>query len=80
MIAVGRRIWLALMFLGTVGCAARVRVYDASHRDYHHWDRREDASFRVYLGERHIEYRDFNRLNAREQGDYWAWRHDHPDR
>ena len=71
---------LALALAGAIGCAGRVSVYDEPHHDYHHWDRHEDASFRVYLGERHMEYRDFNRLSASEQSDYWGWRHDHPNR
>ena len=65
---------------GMAACAARVRVYDGPHRDYHRWDRHEEASFRVYLNERHMPYHDFQRLNANEQNDYWNWRHDHPDR
>lgn len=74
----GSSMILALMLTGSAACAARVRVYDEPHHDYHRWDSREDASFRVYLGERHMEYRDFNHLNATEQNDYWSWRHDHP--
>jgi len=80
MSAFGGRILLALTLIGAVGCAARVRVYDEPHHDYHHWDHREDASFRIYLGERHMAYRDYNQLNASEQNDYWDWRHNHPDR
>lgn len=76
----GCRIVFALMVIGVVGCAARVRVYDEPRHDYHRWDHREDVSFRVYLGERHMAYREFNQLNANEQSDYWAWRHSHPDR
>ncbi len=67
--------------LSTVGaCTGRVRVYDEPHHDYHRWDSHEEAQFRIYLGERHMEYRKFDRLNAAEQRDYWAWRHNHPDR
>jgi hypothetical protein len=56
------------------------RYYDRNHRDYHEWNDREDRSYRVYLGERHRDYREF-RLNSRhEQGNYWNWRHHHPDR
>jgi len=76
----GSSMILALALMDAAGCAAHVRVYDEPHHDYHRWDRHEEASFRVYLGERHMEYRDFNRLSANEQNDYWAWRHEHPDR
>jgi hypothetical protein len=67
---------LTVALAGSVACAAR--VYDPGYHDYHRWDSHEEASFRVYLGERHMEYRSFDRLNDKERGDYWAWRHDHP--
>jgi hypothetical protein len=63
----------------TNGCAARVRYYDDYYHDYHHWDDREDHEYRVWLGERHYEYRDFNRLDRDQQRDYWKWRHEHHD-
>jgi hypothetical protein len=59
------------------GCAARVRVYDQYHTDYHRWNRGEDGYYRRYLGERRLNYRDYRRLNAEEQRAYWNWRHDH---
>jgi len=52
---------------------------DADHRDEHHWDAHEDAAYRRYLQERHMKYREFEKLNKKEQDQYWAWRHDHPD-
>jgi hypothetical protein len=61
------------------GCAARVRVYDPYYSDYHYWDHREDRAYRMWLAERHYDYREFNRLNHEEQHEYWAWRHSHPD-
>ena len=66
--------------LAESGCAARVRYYDDYHADYHHWDNREDHAYRVWLRERHYEWREFNRLNRDEQHQYWSWRHDHPGR
>jgi hypothetical protein len=65
--------------VATIGCAAHVRMYDVDHRDYHHWDHHEDIVYRQYLGERHENYRDFNKRSADEQKDYWNWRHSHPD-
>jgi hypothetical protein len=62
------------------GCAARVRYYDEYHSDYHRWDDGEARTYRVWLGERHYEYREFNRLSRDEQREYWRWRHEHPDR
>jgi hypothetical protein len=63
------------------GCAARVGVYDSDHGDYHHWDAHEDRAYHNYWTESHGRepYRDFGKLNANEQKDYWNWRHSHPD-
>lgn len=63
----------------TSGCAARGRYYDGYYHDYHRWDGREDHQYRVWLTERHYEYRDFNRLDRDQQQDYWKWRHEHSD-
>jgi len=38
------------------------------------------TAYRRYLAERHREYREFRRLDRREQDEYWEWRHRHPDR
>jgi hypothetical protein len=65
---------------GSGACVATIRVRDESHGDYHNWDRREDRAYRMYLVERHLEYREFARLDRRDQDDYWQWRHAHPDR
>jgi hypothetical protein len=64
----------------TVGCAEHVRYYDDYRADYHPWNDGEVRAYRVWLVERHYEYRDFNRLNREQQRDYWRWRHDHPGR
>ena len=58
----------------------RTRYYDRDHRDYHVWNDREDRSYRIYLGQRHAEYRDFHEVHPRQQSAYWKWRHKHPDR
>jgi len=65
--------------LAVSGCAARVRVYDEYHSDYHYWNDREDHAYRLWLAERHYQYREFARLNHEEQRDYWNWRHSRPD-
>jgi len=64
----------------TSGCAARVRYYDDYYADHHPWNDGEARAYRVWLGERHYEYREFNRLSRDQQRDYWRWRHEHPDR
>src|SRR5579859_5163915 len=39
------------------------RYYDREHHDYHVWNDHEDRAYRVYLGERHQEYREWHRVN-----------------
>jgi len=55
------------------------RIYDKSHNDYHNWDGDEDRRYHEYLLEKHRAYRPFNELNAKDQRDYWNWRHSHED-
>jgi hypothetical protein len=55
------------------------RVYDRSHKDYHNWDDNEDRAYRQYLGDNHQNYREYSRLNNKQQNTYWNWRHGHPD-
>jgi hypothetical protein len=59
--------------------AVSVRVYDSNHHDYHNWDDREDHAYRGYLVEHHREYRPYGHMNHKDQSNYWAWRHSHPD-
>jgi uncharacterized protein involved in exopolysaccharide biosynthesis len=56
---------------------ATVRVYDSSHRDYHQWNRAEEARYREYLKEQHRSYVNYRRQNVKQQRAYWRWRHDH---
>jgi hypothetical protein len=62
-----------------VGCSAHVsagyRVYDPYYSDYHVWGPGEDVYYRQWLGDRHYQYKDFRRLPADRQKDYWTWRH-----
>lgn len=53
--------------------------YDSAHRDRHEWNEREDTAYRRWVQEHHREYRDFPRLNRRDQQQYWNWRHSHSD-
>ena len=68
-----------LLPLTITGCAAHVsagyRVYDPYYSDYHVWGPDEDVYYHRWLGERHYEYRDFRRLPADRQKEYWQWRH-----
>jgi len=53
------------------------RYYDNEHNDYHRWSVDEDRLYRQFLAERHMKYREFERLSAKDQRRYWDWRHDH---
>jgi hypothetical protein len=55
------------------------RYYDRAGRDYHIWNDQEDRAYRVYLGEQHREYREFETANITQQRAYFRWRHQHPD-
>jgi hypothetical protein len=57
------------------------RVYDNAHKDYHVWNADEDRSYRQWYTDAHHgkKYREFNKLNKKDQDAYWAWRHEHGD-
>ena len=56
------------------------RIYDRDHKDYHTWNDDEDRTYRQWWGEQHQNgYRAYNKLNAKQQREYWKWRHDHGD-
>jgi type III secretory pathway component EscR len=55
------------------------RYYHRDARDYHTWNNNEDRAYRLYLQEQRREYREFNRVKRNQQGQYFRWRHDHPD-
>jgi hypothetical protein len=56
------------------------RYYDSDRREWRDWNDREDRAYREYLAESRRPYREFGRLNDREQMDFWLWRRSHPDR
>lgn len=55
------------------------RVYDPYRKDYHNWDEHENGLYRSWLETRHEAYVDYNRLRAKEQREYWKWRHEHEE-
>lgn len=55
------------------------RVYDPAHKDYHHWDDRENAAWHRFIAEKHWKDHEFAKATRKEQEAYWNWRHDHPD-
>lgn len=80
---------VGLLILGTqllVPAAMRAdhddhRYYDREHRDYHARNEAENRAYRHWLMEerREHQYREYNRLNAERQREYWRWRHEHMD-
>ena len=59
---------------------AQDRVYhDKERNEDHHWDKKEDKAYRMYLKEKHRKYGDFARQKEEDQQDYWKWRHEHSD-
>ena len=55
------------------------RIYDREHKDYHHWDDKEDQAWGRFLTEKHRDDHKFAKANRKEQNEYWNWRHSHPD-
>jgi len=55
------------------------RYYDNTGRDYHTWNSQEDRAYRIYLGEQHQKYRQFQKEKPAQQQEYFKWRHEHPD-
>ncbi len=55
------------------------RYEDRGHHDFHEWNPGEEQTYRRYLQENRMKYRDFAKANRREQNNYWNWRHSHPD-
>jgi hypothetical protein len=55
------------------------RYYDKEHKDYHNWDDREQSAWGRFLAEKHRKDHEFEKASEKEQQEYWAWRHSHPD-
>jgi hypothetical protein len=58
----------------------QVRVYDRNHKDYHNWDDNENRAWGQYQTEHRKSSHEFSKANKREQGQYWNWRHAHPEK
>ena len=56
------------------------RYYDQRNRDYYNWNNQEDRMYQEWLAERHYNYVDYDRLDPRDQQDYWRWRHNQQKR
>ena len=53
--------------------------YDRDHKDCHTWDDHEGRTYQSWEEAQHKTHRDFSKLKANEQSEYWKWRHEHPD-
>ena len=68
------------MLAPVVSFAEEHRYYDRDHKDWHVWNENENRAYRHWLmEERHEHWREYNRLSARQQREYWRWRHEHAD-
>ena len=48
-------------------------------RDHRKWDDHEQSAWARFLAEKHRKDHEYAKAKKREQDEYWAWRHDHPD-
>ena len=53
--------------------------YDRDRKECHSWDDREDHAYQKWLETKHWTHREFSKLKAKQQSEYWKWRHEHPD-
>jgi hypothetical protein len=60
--------------------SVNVRVYDKDHKDYHHWDHKENQAWGLFLTENHHKHYEYSKANSKQQEQYWNWRHAHPDK
>ena len=56
------------------------RYHDKEHNDDHEWNDHQDRAYQKRLEEKHKPKREFAKLKAKKQREYWKWRHEHPDR
>jgi hypothetical protein len=71
---------LATSLLGSACAHHYYRVYDPYYSDYHVWNDEEVGYYQRWARENHRdEHRDFRKLPAGEQKEYWTWRHGHED-
>ena len=70
-----------VVMTAVAGCAEHhYRVYDPYYTDYHVWNHDEDVYYQRWAVETHRDpHRDFRKIPANEQKEYWTWRHSHSD-
>jgi hypothetical protein len=55
------------------------RYHDKKHNDDHTWNDHEDQAYKMWVKSNHRKDIEFEKLNARDQQNYWNWRHSHSD-
>jgi hypothetical protein len=71
---------LATSALGTACATHYYTVDDPYYHDRHVWNDQEVVFYQQWARENHRdEHRDFRKLPAAEQKEYWDWRHSHGD-
>ena len=64
---------------GPQAAGVSIQVYDKNHKDYHNWDDHENKAWGLFLTDNHKKSHEYSRSSKKEQGQYWNWRHSHPD-
>jgi len=71
---------LAAAVFGTACEHHYYRAHDPYYNDYHVWNQGEVVYYQQWCRETHRDPgRDFRKLHADEQKEYWTWRHGHGD-
>ena len=65
--------------LGAALVATPASAAGQEDRDHHRWDEHEQAAWGRFLAEKHRKEHEYAKAKKKEQEEYWAWRHDHPD-
>lgn len=62
-----------------VSFAQSHNYHDKKHNDDHEWNDHENQAYKIYLKDHHRKEVEFDKMNARDQQNYWNWRHTHSD-
>ncbi len=76
---IGALLLSASLLTPVIGYAEVHRYYDRDRHDWHEWNDHENRAYRHWLMEERHEarYREYGRLSAERQREYWRWRHAH---
>lgn len=55
------------------------RYHDKKHNDDHEWNDHEQQAYKIWQRDHHRKDMEFDRMSARDQQNYWNWRHSHSD-